>query len=213
MSGKRKPGAVYFLLGALALAAALALTVRNLAEQRTAQTAVADTMRTLTAAVAERSDTAAPVQEPDDAADNAPEEETLLPERTMPVVTVNGYDYIGWLELPTLGLELPVMSEWSYARLKIAPCRYTGSAYSGDMVLAAHNFSSHFGRLSELSPGDAVIFTDADGHVFAYEAADVEILQPTAVEEMTAGEWPLTLFTCTYGGRTRLTIRCAAAEE
>lgn len=213
MSGKRKPGTIYFLLGALALTAALALTVRNLAEQRTAQTAVADTMRTLTAAVAERSDAAAPVQEPGDAPDNAPEAETLLPERTMPVVTVNGYDYIGWLELPTLGLELPVMSEWSYARLKIAPCRYTGSAYSGDMVLAAHNFSSHFGRLSELSPGDAVIFTDADGHVFSYEAADVEILQPTAVEEMTAGEWPLTLFTCTYGGRTRLTIRCAAAEE
>lgn len=211
MNGKKKPGAIYFLLGALALMAALALTVWNLAEQRTAQTAVEDTMRTLTAAVAERSDAAAPVQEPGDAP--VEQAQTLLPERTMPVVTVNGYDYIGWLELPTLGLSLPVMSEWSYARLKIAPCRYTGSAYSGDMVLAAHNFSSHFGRLSELLPGDAVIFTDVDGHVFSYEAADVEILQPTAVEEMTAGEWPLTLFTCTYGGRTRLTIRCAAAEE
>lgn len=167
-------------------------------------------MRALTAAVAERS-------LPDEAEDtpaDAPEEalDELQPLRTMPVVTVGGYDYIGWLTLPTLGLELPVMSEWSYARLKIAPCRYTGSAYSGDMVLAAHNFSSHFGRLSELSPGDEVLFTDVEGNVFRYEVADAEILQPTAVEEMTAGEWPLTLFTCTYGGRTRLTIRCAAAE-
>lgn len=210
MKNNKRAGALYFALGALFLAAALALVIYNFAQQQTAQTAVEDTMRALTAAVAERS-------LPDEAEDtpaDAPEEalDELQPLRTMPVVTVGGYDYIGWLTLPSLGLELPVMSEWSYARLKIAPCRYTGSAYSGDMVLAAHNFSSHFGRLSELSPGDEVLFTDVEGNVFRYEVADAEILQPTAVEEMTAGEWPLTLFTCTYGGRTRLTIRCAAAE-
>lgn len=212
MNRKKHAGVGYFYLGALFLAAALALVIYNLAGQRAAQSAVAETMQALTAAVAEQVSGTETPETPADA-----QQETALEAfqelRTMPVVTVNGYDYIGYLSLPSLGLELPVMSEWSYARLKIAPCRYTGSVYSGDMVLAAHNFSSHFGRLSELSPGDAVIFTDAEGNVFAYEVADAEILPPTAVEEMTAGEWPLTLFTCTYGGRTRLTIRCAAAEN
>lgn len=36
----------------------------------------------------------------------------------------------------------------------------------------------------------------------------VEILDETAVEEMTAGEWDLTLFTCNYDGRARITVRC-----
>ena len=38
--------------------------------------------------------------------------------------------------------------------------------------------------------------------------AFLEILQPTAVEEMTSGDYDLTLFTCTYGGATRFTVRC-----
>jgi len=39
-----------------------------------------------------------------------------------------------------------------------------------------------------------------------------EVLLPTAVEEMTAGEWDLTLFTCTLGGRSRVTVRCELVE-
>lgn len=27
---------------------------------------------------------------------------------------------------------------------------------------------------------------------------------------MTSGDYPLTLFTCTYGGKSRITVRCDA---
>ena len=37
----------------------------------------------------------------------------------------------------------------------------------------------------------------------------METLMPTAVEEMESGDWDLTLFTCTVGGRTRVAVRCA----
>ena len=36
----------------------------------------------------------------------------------------------------------------------------------------------------------------------------VETLAPTAVDEMTGGDWDLTLFTCTYSGQARVTVRC-----
>lgn len=36
---------------------------------------------------------------------------------TMPTVTIDGYDYIGYVEVPVLGLKLPVMAEWDYDRL------------------------------------------------------------------------------------------------
>ena len=108
--------------------------------------------------------------------------------------------------------ELPVMAEWDDTRLKLAPCRYSGSTKTDDLVIAAHNYARHFGGLQTLQPGDAVWFTDMDGVVTAYEVAAVEVLQPTAVEEMTAGEYDLTLFTCTYGGRSRVTVRCDRVE-
>ena len=127
----------------------------------------------------------------------------LNPRMDMPVVRNHGQDYIG-----VLGLELPIISEWDYARLKKAPCRYAGSAYLDNLVIAAHNYKTHFGRLKELSQGDRVIFTDADGNRFEYEVVLKETLMPRDVKEMKSGEFDLSLFTCTVGGSYRVTVRC-----
>lgn len=131
---------------------------------------------------------------------------------TMTEVEIDGYRYIGYLTVPALELELPVMSDWSYPQLKIAPCRYTGSTKTDDLVIAAHNYARHFGNLSSLEPGTAVYFTDMDSVASAYEVAAIEVLAPTAVEDMTAGEYDLTLFTCTYGGQSRVTVRCERVD-
>jgi len=61
--------------------------------------------------------------------------------------------------------------------------------------------------LKNLVQGDAVTFTDMDGNVFCYQVAEIETLPPYATQEMTSGEWDLTLFTCTIGGQNRLTLR------
>jgi len=134
------------------------------------------------------------------------------PEIPMPEVEYEGRTYIGVLNIPALKLELPVISQWSYPSLKIAPCRYEGSAYLNNLVIAAHNYAAHFGKLKKLSPGDGVSFTDMDGNVFRYQVEAIETLAPTAIEEMTSGEYDLTLFTCTPGGKCRLTVRCKMEE-
>lgn len=140
--------------------------------------------------------------------------EGSLPEpgRPMPTVEVDGNHYIGKLEIHSLGLELPVLSEWSDTLLKTAPCRYTGSAYLDSMVIAGHNYRRHFGRLRSLEAGDSVIFEDAEGLCISYVVTLVEQLSGDEVEEMTSGKWDLTLFTCTAGGRKRVTVRCERVE-
>lgn len=135
-------------------------------------------------------------------------EHIINPDIEMPSVAINSEYYIGLLEIPSLGLSLPINSEWSYSRLRSTPCRYTGSVYSNDLVIAAHNYSAHFGDIKLLKQGDPIIFTDMNGNSFTYEVDVSETLMPTAVEEMTSGEWGLSLFTCTPGGAYRVTIRC-----
>lgn len=134
------------------------------------------------------------------------------PDSGMGELMVDGYSYIGILTIPSLGLELPVMSDWSYPQLRIAPCRYSGSVASKDLVIAAHNYSRHFGSIKDLEAGDSVYFTEMDGTVTSYEVEEVDVLNPTAVEEMTDSGFPLTLFTCTYGGQSRVTVRCVFSE-
>ena len=82
--------------------------------------------------------------------------ETTEGSAEMTVVTIDGRDYIGYLSIPELELELPVISQWSYELLQIAPCRDVGSTKTDDLVIAAHNYQTHFGRLNELSEGDSV---------------------------------------------------------
>lgn len=137
----------------------------------------------------------------------------LNPDMEMPAIEIDGNEYIGTLEIPALELSLPVLSEWSYPNLKLAPCRYTGSVYKDNMIIAAHNYTRHFGNLKELAIGDTVLFTDSDGNVFSYAVSELEQLLPTAIEEMQSGDWALSLFTCTVGGQYRVVVRCAPASN
>ena len=139
----------------------------------------------------------------------------LNPDMDMPEYTLKSLGdvaCIGILEIPALDLELPVISSWSYSSLRLAPCRYSGSAHKGDLVIAAHNYQSHFGGLRTLPEGSEVFFTDAVGNRFSYYVAVTEALTPWSVDDMTSGEWPLTLFTCTLDSQNRVTVRCEYSE-
>lgn len=139
----------------------------------------------------------------------------LNPDMDMPEYTLKSLGdvaCIGILEIPALNLELPVISSWSYSSLRLAPCRYSGSAYKGNLVIAAHNYQSHFGGLRTLPEGSEVFFTDAVGNRFSYYVAVTEALTPWSVDDMTSREWPLTLFTCTLDSQNRVTVRCEYSE-
>ena len=121
---------------------------------------------------------------------------------------VNGYDCIGVLSIPVLELELPVLTDWSYEKLKMAPCHYYGTYYEENFVIAAHNYQSHFGRLLELRPKDLILFTDISGTTYCYEVVLQETLPSNATKEMITSGFDLSLYTCTVGGNNRVTIRC-----
>ena len=126
---------------------------------------------------------------------------------------VGNYDSIGILSIPVLKVELPVLTNWSYEKLRKAPCHYYGSCCEPDFVIAAHNYRSHFGRLSQLVAGDLVLFTDVEGTVYCYEVVLLETLFPTATEEMLTSGFDLSLYTCTPGGANRVTVRCSKVQN
>lgn len=223
MAMKNKNENVLLILGLLLIVAALFLFVRNISSDRHAETAAEQTIRELRASVPMEelvpAETAAtPTPEPEEGEEIFSELEIipnyiLDPTRPMPTETIDGVEYIGVLTIPSLSLELPVASEWSYDTLKIAPCRYYGSAYTGDLVIVAHNYSRHFGSIRTLVEGDEVILADFDGNIFRYKVALTDTLEATAIEEMTQSGFPLTLFTCTVGGQYRVTVRCIEQRD
>lgn len=147
-----------------------------------------------------------------------PDTPALLPEngstsdepefRPMPEIQVDGISYVGYLSIPALNLELPVISESTEQNLEIAPCRFFGTVYQKDFVIGGHRYRRHFRKLSTLGYGERLSFTDVEGNVYIYEVVECEVLEPNQAEYLCSGDWDLSLFTCTPGGMTRVVLRC-----
>lgn len=156
--------------------------------------------------------------DPVPATPDTPDTPALLPEngstsdapefRPMPEIQVDGISYVGYLSIPALNLELPVISESTEQNLEIAPCRFFGTVYQKDFVIGGHRYRRHFRKLSTLGYGERLSFTDVEGNVYIYEVAECEVLEPNQAEYLCSGDWDLSLFTCTPGGMTRVVLRC-----
>ena len=189
----KKSGVILISLGAVLILAALLLFLYNRGEDRRAGQEAESLLEDARSAMA---------------ADTDPEPQEELAEEIT-------YDYAGVITIPDLSLELPVIDQWSYARLKVAPCRQSGAAADGDLVIAAHNYKSHFGYLDRLEPGASVIFTDMEGTVYRYAVEEIRQLEPEDVEDVFSvfsSEYPLVLYTCTPGGKARVAVFCRWAE-
>lgn len=211
---KNRKGNLLIVLGLLLAAAAFGLTLYNIQEQKKAGEAASEALAAIEAQLAHEG--MHDVSDPEngaDAEDGQPPLYYLYPDMSMPTAKVDGQEYVGKLEIPVLGLELPILSEWSYPGLRSAPCRYQGSVYQCNMIIAAHNYAAHFGNLKYLKQGDQLCFTDMDDNSFVYEVDCLEVLEPAEVEKMESGDWDLTLFTCTIGGAARVTVRCNLLDD
>lgn len=208
----RKKGNGRMIIGLLLITAALSLTGYNVWDERRAGNASEEILEQLSAELDEDAPVETEIAEPDAGEMEIPDY-VLNPDMEMPTKEIDGRDYIGVLEIPALSLSLPVMSDWSYPKLKISPCRYSGSVYLDNLVIAGHSYQTHFGPMRNLTPGIDVWFTDMDGNVFEYIVEATEVLKPIEVEKMTDSGWDLTLFTCTFDRRSRFALRCTRVTE
>ena len=204
---RNKLAAILLGIGISALLAAIALMGYNYLEASQAGKQSAQHMSQMVTAMEQKE--SLPVITIPEAMQTEPAEESYV----MNEIQIEGNAYIGSLSLPRLGLELPVISQWSYDKLQIAPCRYSGTMKEENLVLLAHNYDQHFRRIRELQTGDPVSFTDVDGTVYTYQVALQEVLDADAVEAMTSSAYALSLFTCTYDSMSRVVVRCERTEN
>lgn len=218
----KKVGIVFVILGAVLILSALLLLLYNKIEEDHAAQEAEVLLNAVQSVISERvhgEQDLPPTTTKDEHQSGAVTDErnptTEESEQTAPivipelsVVEIDGYGYIGYISIPKFELELPIMSDWDYKRLKLAPCRQFGSTKTDDLVIVAHNYKRHFAYLSALTEGDTVTFVDMDGEVNSYAVTKVKTLAPTAVDEVQNSGHDLVLYTCTYGGKTRVVVFC-----
>ena len=167
---KRRLGYVFVSMGAVLLCAALLLFLHNRMEDERAGQAAGNALLALQDAIENQNrNTDTLLKQPEETELATEPEETAAQE--LPIVSIEGNDYIGYLTFPDYELELPVMADWSMEKLQIAPCLQSGSPLTDDAVIAAHNFRKHFLVLHNIQVGEKVILTDMNGNNKEYTEA------------------------------------------
>ena len=200
----KRTGTILMTMGGVLLAAALLLTCYNFYEAQRASLASQELLPDIQKEIIQKKTEDAPAEHI-----NPYEEDAYA----MTEVTIDGYSYIGYLSIPALQIELPVMSAWDETRLKIAPCRQFGSTKSDDLVIAGHNYRRHFGKLSRLDIYDRIQFVDMDGELSTYQIGMIDIIPAKATDIVKNSDWDIVLYTCTFRGNKRVMVGASRISE
>ncbi len=132
---------------------------------------------------------------------------------------LKGYSVIARLDIPSIEISLPVLSQTADEALEYSVCYYSGPEPGGEgnLVITGHNYASgaHFGKLDDMQAGDTLTLTAPDGTDYVYTVYQTELITPDDVEALDDTEYDkeLTLLTCEENANRRLLVRCRAAGE
>ena len=121
--------------------------------------------------------------------------------------TVDGEEYtvVGTLNIPSLNIEYPILSETSTKLLKVSLTKYWGANPNevGNMVVVGHNYKNNkfFSNLSKIQHGEIVKIRDLSGKTLDYKVYDTYVIDPydnSCTSQLTDGKTEITLITCHY---------------
>ena len=119
----------------------------------------------------------------------------ILEERsdnTMPVLALEGKDFIGILEMPRCGSAMPVGAQWGNPYKY--PCCLSGSVYDGSVQIGATSQRGQYDFYRDISVGDSVFFTDMAGNRYTYTVSDLRYEKHADQATLRYKDADLTLF-------------------
>lgn len=133
--------------------------------------------------------------------------------------TVSGEQYtvVGILDIPSLGIKYPILSETSTQLLKVSLNKYWGANPNevGNMVVVGHNYNDNkfFSKLPKIEIGNIVKITDLAGKTLDYKVYDTSVIDPydnACTSQLTDGHTEITLITFYNNGKDRFVAKARA---
>ncbi len=126
----------------------------------------------------------------------------------MPVLEIDGTDYVGLLEIPALGAAIPVADQWNDGFLSASTGRFCGSAYDNTLVIGGPDHSGQFDFCDKIELGAVISVTDMAGTQFSYTVARVDRSSSAEHDWLADGKHDLTLFCRGAFSLEYIAVRC-----
>ena len=130
--------------------------------------------------------------------------------------SADGTEYytIGTINIPSIGVNYPILSETTTELLKISPCKFWGADPNqvGNFCIVGHNYRNRlfFSKVPTLEEGDIIEITDLSGVTLEYIIYDKFTIEPDNTEctsQRTNGRKEVTIITCTDDGSQRVVVK------
>ena len=146
----------------------------------------------------------------------------ILPDRTpgapgvyadsvMPVLEIDGADYVALLEIPSQGVVLPVSNQWNSVGLSNSPARFSGSAYDKSLVIGGVDHPRQFGFCDEIEHDAVLNITDMTGAQFSYIVSHIDRSKHAQTQWLQNEEYDLTIFCRSAYSMEYIAVRCILA--
>lgn len=124
------------------------------------------------------------------------------------------YFVIGSIEIPSIRITYPILSDANDELLKIAPCRFYGPYPNkvGNLCIAGHNYDDErfFSNLYKLNVGDKINIYDSRNSLisyYIYDKYEINKDDTSCTSQDTNGNMEITLVTCNNLNGNRLIIK------
>lgn len=126
-------------------------------------------------------------------------------------VEYEGYNVVGIISIPAIGIEYPILDTTNEKTMKVAITKFWGNDVNelGNFTMAGHNNKdgTMFGKTKRLNIGDKIEMTDLTGKTLEYEIFDQYLIDPndvSCVNSVKKNTREVTLITCANGRSNRL---------
>lgn len=130
----------------------------------------------------------------------------------MPALEIAGEDYVALVDIPALGLTLPVADTWHKHKVLSGPRRFEGTVYDGSLIVGGTDQPGQFSGFAYLEPGCSVTVTDMTGAEFAYVIQRIDRSSSVSEAVLTADDAQLTLFVRNAYGLDYILLRCVTSK-
>ena len=125
---------------------------------------------------------------------------------------------IGLIEIPSINISYPILSESSEELLKISVCKFSGPLPNriGNLCIAGHNYKNSlmFSKLNDLNINDSIFITDLNNVRLEYSVFEKYIVKENNLNcTNTTTNIELTLITCNdYNNKERIVIKAKVKD-
>ena len=130
-------------------------------------------------------------------------------DNTMPILSVDGTDFVGLLEMPRFGAVLPVGAQWE--QLLQYPQRFSGSIYDATMQIGGTTQKGQYDFYQEISVADTVVFTDMQGNRYTYQVTHIHYAKHADQAALQREDAALTVFIKNIYGLEYIILFCDVA--